>query len=209
MRKTFVDVDGFNLYYGAVKGTPYKWLNLEALFRLLLPQNQVVAIKYFTARVKPRPNDPNSPARQNAYLRALATIHCMSIYYGSFVSHQTMLPEATSTGMLTGKFSSVLRTEEKGSDVNLAAHLLADAYEGLFDVAAVVTGDSDLLTPVDMARTRCRKIVGVLNPQRRASRQLGAVASFYKAIRSSALARSQFPAVLHDAVGTIHKPVGW
>ena len=59
---TIVYIDGFNFYYGAVKGTPYKWLDLEALCRRLLPKDQIVKIRYFTARVASRPEDPQQPA---------------------------------------------------------------------------------------------------------------------------------------------------
>jgi hypothetical protein len=45
--KTTVYVDGFNLYYGAVKGTAYKWLNLNRLCQFLLPRNEITKIKYF------------------------------------------------------------------------------------------------------------------------------------------------------------------
>lgn len=70
--RTIVYVDGFNLYYGAVKGTPYKWLDLGALFRSLLSaQNHITAIRYYTAIVSPRPNDPSIPIRQMAYLNAI------------------------------------------------------------------------------------------------------------------------------------------
>ncbi len=51
--KTFVYVDAFNLYYGALKGTAYKWLDLQALCRVMIPRNEVVCIKYFTACVPP------------------------------------------------------------------------------------------------------------------------------------------------------------
>ena len=61
--KTFVYVDAFNLYYGAVKGTSYKWLDILALCRVMIPKNDVVCIKYFTARVQPRQNDPDQPNR--------------------------------------------------------------------------------------------------------------------------------------------------
>jgi hypothetical protein len=54
-----VYIDGFNLYYGAVKGTPYRWLNLAEMCRLLLPRDQVLQIKYFTALVNPRSSDPD------------------------------------------------------------------------------------------------------------------------------------------------------
>jgi hypothetical protein len=62
--KTFVYVDAFNLYFGAVRGTPYKWLDLNQLCRILLPSHEIVQIKYFTARVNARPSDPDQPTRQ-------------------------------------------------------------------------------------------------------------------------------------------------
>jgi hypothetical protein len=68
--RTVVYVDGFNLYYGALKGTPYRWLDLERLCRLLLPSNDVQRINYHTAPVAPRPDDPKQPVRQQIYLRA-------------------------------------------------------------------------------------------------------------------------------------------
>ena len=64
-----VYVDGFNLYFGAVKGTPYKWLNIHSLCEQLMPHNQIVGIKYFTAMVSGK-EDPENPIRQNTYLRA-------------------------------------------------------------------------------------------------------------------------------------------
>ena len=64
--RTYVYVDGFNLYYNALKGTPYKWLDVEALARRLVPTDQLVAVRYFTARVRPRPDDPQQPQRQPA-----------------------------------------------------------------------------------------------------------------------------------------------
>ena len=64
-------IDGFNLYYGAVKGTPYKWLDLKAVFaRILRPTNQILAIKYYTAKISARPDDPSAPTRQTVFLTA-------------------------------------------------------------------------------------------------------------------------------------------
>ncbi len=74
--RTIVYVDGFNFYYGEVRGTPWKWLDPVALFRNVLGrQNTLVKIKYFTARVQPSPNDPNVNVRQETYLHALRA-HC-------------------------------------------------------------------------------------------------------------------------------------
>src|SRR5207247_721364 len=72
--RTNVYIDAFNLYYGCLKGTPYKWLDLEALCRILLPKNDVIHIKYFTARISAQPHDPSKPTRQQTYLRALDTL---------------------------------------------------------------------------------------------------------------------------------------
>ena len=49
MAKVNVYIDGFNLYYGAVKGSPYKWLDLGALCHHMLPNDTVQSIEYFTA----------------------------------------------------------------------------------------------------------------------------------------------------------------
>ena len=34
--RAYIYVDGFNLFYRALKGTPHKWLNLAALAKRLL-----------------------------------------------------------------------------------------------------------------------------------------------------------------------------
>ncbi len=49
MQKTYVYIDGFNLYYGALKKTPYRWLDLAELCRLMLPTSDVQRINYYTA----------------------------------------------------------------------------------------------------------------------------------------------------------------
>jgi hypothetical protein len=72
--RTAVYVDGFNLYYGALKGTPFRWLNIDVLMPHLLPAGcNVISIKYFTARVSGSP-DIDAPRRQAIYLKALRTI---------------------------------------------------------------------------------------------------------------------------------------
>jgi hypothetical protein len=87
--------------------------------------------------------------------------------------------------------------------------LLADAYHGEYDVAVVVSNDSDLLAPIRIVRSELRKKVGILNPQTHPSRVLLANADFFKSIRPGVLAASQFPPTLTDAHGTFHKPGSW
>lgn len=203
--RTNVYVDGFNLYYGCLKGTPYRWLNIAKLCHLMLPGHDIQHIKYYTARISPRPFDSDQPIRQQAYLRALMTLPNISIIYGRFVSHDVMMPSATKPV----RYVRVTKTEEKGSDVNLATHLLHDAYLNDYDVAVVITNDSDLLEPIKIVGSDLGKRVGILNPQKRPSRDLQANAKFFKQIRVGVLAVSQFPPTLTDSNGTFHKPSSW
>jgi hypothetical protein len=64
---TNVYVDAFNLYYGGLKGTPYRWLDLAALCARLLPKDRINRIRYFTAIVSARPDNPDAPQRQQVY----------------------------------------------------------------------------------------------------------------------------------------------
>ncbi len=206
--KTYAYVDGFNLYFGALRGTPWKWLNIKALLELIFPRCHFIRIKYFTAKVTPRPTDPQQPVRQQVLLRALATLPEVDFYFGHFLTHEVSMPLVAP---LTGgpAFARVFKTEEKGSDVNLASQLLHDASLKRFEQAIVVSGDSDLLMPVVLVKSELHLPVGVLNPQRHPCVVLQKNATFYKHIRPSALARCQFPATLRDLLGPFSKPASW
>jgi len=116
--RTFIST-GSIFYYGALKKTPYRWINVRKLCELLLPKNTVAEIKYFTALVSARPNDPDQPTRQQLYLRALRTLPGVSIHLGNFLSHEVTMPLAVRPGQRQ-EYVQVIKTEEKGSDVNLA-----------------------------------------------------------------------------------------
>jgi uncharacterized LabA/DUF88 family protein len=206
--KTYVYVDGFNFYFGCVKGTPNKWLNFRKLFETLLPHNQIDCIKYFTAKVSARPQNPNAPVNQEIFLRALRTLPGFETHFGHFLTHTVRMPLANP---LPGKapYADVIKTEEKGSDVNLATHLIHDAHLGRFDTAVVVSGDSDLLGPVKIVTGELGKSVGVLNPQKRVCRVLANQATFYRHIRQGVLAACLLPTTLSDAKGTFSKPPTW
>ncbi len=204
-RTTYVYIDGFNLYFGKLKRTAHKWLNIVEASRLLLPTNNVVKVKYFTARITGRPNDPDAPLRQQVYLRALMTLPEVEIIYGHFLTHPKMMPVVTPPP----SYIQVHNTSEKGSDVNLASHLLLDAFDNRFEVAVVMSNDSDLLFPIQQTRTRFGKTVGMINPQVRASAALRRGSSFCKEIRQHILVRAQFPQTLTDAQGHFQKPAIW
>jgi hypothetical protein len=101
------------------------------------------------------------------------------------------------------------KTEEKGSDVNLASHLLRDACLKRFEVAVLITNDSDLAEPVRIVAREIGLPIGILNPHQFHSRELKQYATFIKRIRQGDLASSQFPNTLMDSKGAFAKPVGW
>lgn len=207
--RTMVYVDAFNLYYGAVKGTAYKWLDLQALCRAMLwSENEIVGIKYFTALVRPLPDNPQQQTRQKMYLRALQTIPHLEIIEGYYLSHNLRMPLANPENGMP-RCVLVTKTEEKGSDVNIASHMLVDAFDNAYDCAVLISGDSDLTLPVKMVRYRFHKTVGVINPQKRACKSLQDHATFYKTIRESVLRLSQFTDELRDTQGTFRKPATW
>ena len=205
---TIVYVDGFNFYYGAVRGTPWKWLDPIALFlRVLGPQNALLKVKYFTARVRPSPHDPDVNVRQDAYLRALEA-HCplVELHYGHFLRHRVSMESANPPPPT----SEVWKTEEKGSDVNLALQVLNDAWLDAYDCAVVVSNDSDLAESLRLVKAQHGKLIGIVTPGapvRKTSRQLSQDADFIKPIRSWMLASSQLPDPIPGT--TIHKPPRW
>ncbi len=206
--KTYIYIDGFNLYYGALIGTPYKWLDLLQMCRKLLPKNEISKIKYYTATVSARPTDPDQPVRQQTYLRAIATIPDLEIVYGQFLQSTVRMMRAKP--LPTGeKFVDVIKTEEKGSDVNIATHMVHDGHRGLYDVAVIVSNDSDLLEPVKIVRHELGKPVGMICPHKHPSFTLQRHITFMRQIRQGVLRDSQFPATMRDSVGNFSKPNGW
>jgi len=208
--RTYVYIDGFNFYYGAVKNTPYKWLDFKALCqRLLAPSHQILSIKYFTAKVKAI-GDSERPLRQSVYINALKKhIHELSVHYDHFMSHEVRMPLASDPRQKV----TVIKTEEKGSDVNLALHILNDAWHDRYDCAVILSNDSDLAEALRMVKSDHKKRVGLILPKGVAghkvhpSVELMKLADFKLFAGAGALAASQLP---NPIPGTnIHKPLKW
>jgi uncharacterized LabA/DUF88 family protein len=204
--KITVYIDGFNLYYGCLKGTSYKWLDINKLCTFLFPNDEISKIKFFTAPIKIRSydKDHDAPNRQQVYWRALRTLPNVEIIEGFFLLHQVNMMRADGRGLV-----QVIKTEEKGTDVNIAAHLLHDAHRGLFEKAVVISNDSDLVSPVKMVREDIGKPVVVISPFERNSIQLKMVATSVKRIREGLLRVSQLPTTLKDSVGDFTMPDKW
>ena len=84
--RTRVYVDGFNLYYGALKGSPFKWLDpVRLATRLLPPECAIDKLGYFTARVSGM-LDAGAPGRQQIYFNALDTLPEVELHFGRFLA---------------------------------------------------------------------------------------------------------------------------
>lgn len=173
---------------------------------LLRPEDDLVHVRYFTARMRGTPGDPGAPLRQQVYLRALRTFPNLTIHWGHFLISEPYMPVKNPPP----RFIQVIKTEEKGSDVNLATHLLTDGFLDSYDLALVVSNDSDLCPPLEMVRNQLHKQAGVANPHPGTpSKSLKKLASFYKPVRAGLLAASQFPESMVDAAGQFTRPAGW
>jgi uncharacterized LabA/DUF88 family protein len=217
--RTIIYVDGFNLYFRLLQKRPaLKWLNIKALAEhVLKPTNQIVAVRYYSARVSGRLN-PLGPARQQIYLDALATVPEISVHMGMFLSSEKFAglvhpPQFRPTVSLPQPWPDVvkvLKVEEKGSDVNLACHLLLDAFQGNFDVAAVLSNDSDLVEPIRIVTQVLGKPVGLLSPVPNPNPELSRVSSFIRRLSVSDLAASQFAdPLLRTGQADLNKPAIW
>jgi len=223
--QTNVYIDGFNLYYCAVKHTPYKWLNLLGLCNNLFPGKSFHKIRYFTAKIKASRHDPHAPTRQEIYWRALATTPEVEIIEGSFVEwpkrmFQYPLAYIGNNYNRPPQLVQVLKAEEKGSDVNLAAYLVYDNCVNDIGESIVISNDSDLCEAIKLVTYKMGRVVTVVNPNRtkmarkfngcKISRDLVKVATTHMdSINEKVLANSLFTPVLTDSIGTFYKPTSW
>ena len=216
--RTIVYIDGFNLYYRALKGTPHKWLDVSAMSKAALPAMcSVERINYYTAHVSGR-TDPTAPARQHAYLRALSTLPDVAVHFGNFLVSQKWAglvppprfrPAVTLPPGPVPNVAYVWKTEEKGSDVNLGVHLVRDAFKGAFELAAVLTNDTDLVEPVRIVTRELGLPVTLLTPTAKPATSLAGVATSIRHV-TPYLGPCQMPNPVTLPNGRIvAKPVGW
>ncbi|WP_147915896.1 NYN domain-containing protein [Ruania zhangjianzhongii] len=222
-----------------VAGTGWKWMNLRALVSWYARWRdaEVHRVVYCTARVND-PDDLNQTQRQALYLDALRAYGSVDVieegYYSSWAKEQVMTHDPPGTRSPTPfrdaaatfswspelrlrrnhaglMFATVRKREEKGSDVNVATHLLTDVLTGAVDAAIVISNDSDLALPIRTARNYVP--VGVINPQKskplagalKGNPSDGVGRHWWVRLETEALQQCQMP----DRVGSISKPPTW
>lgn len=233
-----VYIDGFNLYKGAL--TPndgVKWLDLKKFAQLQHPEAKLQDIFYFTARLKNLFPGDTSNERQHTYLRALEDSG-IKIIEGFFdvrsrweQIHGRALKEFTDPRLANPlgatqvslrriwKISEPKRPEvqvlirrEKGSDVNLASYMLKDLFNGKCDHFLVVTGDSDLITPMKIVEEQGAKL-SILVPGRQENNSFRKLSGIFRDTKLTSIEdiqKSQFTNPYVCANGRqIHRPKSW
>ncbi|SGZ81065.1 hypothetical protein BTHERMOSOX_1645 [Bathymodiolus thermophilus thioautotrophic gill symbiont] len=194
-QKIIVYIDGFNLHYG-INGLNqfYKWLDLQILAKSFAQDGDaIISVKYFTSKLN---GSSDSVYRQSIYLDALSR-HCnIKPITGNFV-------RARKCKHCDGK-----NNEEKQTDVNIACEMMQDLYESNFDIAYLVSGDSDLVAPVRKI-VNMNKIIIVAFPPNRKSKELIEVASSYFDIKESRLKKCQLPDEIATKRNPLKRPEKW
>jgi len=204
--RTYIYVDAYNLYYRQLKSTPYKWLDLKKLCTILLkPQNTIVKIKYFTARIN-GDWDISKPLRQDIYLQAIkAYIPEIEIIEGEYKCRNIFMPTVESKGK---KFVKIIKSEEKGSDVNLAVNLLHDGWSGCYDCAVVISNDSDLKESLKIVKNELKRVIGLfITDSKNAVKSLIDNSHFQKHIRENVLESSLLPSPIPNT--NLYCPDKW
>jgi uncharacterized LabA/DUF88 family protein len=177
----------------------FKWLNIRDLSESLLKLGkEIVGIKYFTSRVS---NNPDKQKRQSTYIEALETVG-IKIYYGHY---QRDAIECRRCNNVWANYN------EKMTDVNIATQMLVDAYQDNYDMAMLISGDSDLVPPIKAIHDLFKqKRVFVAFPPKRYNNSVALVAKGSMTIGRKKLMDHQFPPEVIKPDGfVLVKPVDW
>ena len=198
----FAYIDGFNFYHGMLDARLHnsRWLDLRALCTALLrSRQQLYLVRYFTSRVR---YDPLGAKNQAVFIDALLARGGVEIEFGHFLATSV---ECRKCGFVRTK------REEKKTDVNMAVRLLEDAFDDRFDLAIVVSADSDLVPPIEAVRRRfpSKRVVVAFPPQRR-SAQLRRAADAAYHLSGPTIGSSRLPDPVMTPSGVeLRAPRGW
>ncbi len=217
--RTIAYIDGYNLYYGLLRKSQYKWLDVYALFRdqVLNQSSDLVEVRYYTAPMLGKMSDDlESPIRQRRYLQALRKMHPigLTLIEGRIVASTPFqrlirpIPEAPHLQKV-----QVLDFNEKKTDVNIASDMINGAWLKKYDQAVLCSNDSDLEGALRSLKEHHPHIrIGLVAPisgddPRKISSDLARFSDWKKILSTTLLSRSQLP----DRIPSSHlsKPAAW
>ncbi|MCC8363031.1 NYN domain-containing protein [Lysobacter sp. A6] len=229
---TAVYVDGYNLYYGRLRGTCCKWLDLVALFERLLHEQSPAAtldrLRYFSAPALARfaTHGQASVEAQQDYHRALLKLHAhrLSITLGthSFDRTGTLLPRFVDRMTYDRRDRiRVWKIEEKMTDVNLALAMYRDACSGEFEQLVLCSNDRDAAPALQSVRADFPNItLGVVAPRwpsesgtealRKVAGPLARSADWTRHhLLDQELSNALLPSIIHTGRKPIRRPPHW
>jgi uncharacterized LabA/DUF88 family protein len=217
--RTIAYIDGYNLYYGLLRKSQYKWLDVYALLRdqALNQSSDLVEVRYYTAPMLGKMSDDlESPIRQRRYLQALRKMHPigLTLIEGRIVASTPFqrlirpIPEAPHLQKV-----QVLDFNEKKTDVNIASNMINGAWLKTYDQAVLCSNDSDLEGALRSIKEHHPHIrIGLVAPisgddPRKISSDLARFSDWKKILSTTHLSRSQLP----DRIPSSHlaKPTAW
>ncbi|MDQ3230454.1 MAG: NYN domain-containing protein [Pseudobdellovibrionaceae bacterium] len=206
--RTGVYVDAFNIYYSLLKDhNCHKWLSWQKLAAHLLPDDDIVFVKYFTSRVIPKADGDRAPIRQGLYIRALKA-EGTEVFEGKFRKYDAWHTSAFDPSQK----HRIVKYEEKMTDTLIVAETLVDAFEDRADTFVIATNDSDFKPALDKLQY-FGKMVGVLYPNAAGARVNGDLkisSHFQKPIKLAHLESCLLPMTVLDHKGReIHCPNDW
>jgi 6-hydroxy-3-succinoylpyridine 3-monooxygenase len=233
--RTRIYIDGYNLYYGCLKNTSLKWLDIQVLFeKQILPSILVtkdgkpatiellpLSIKLFTAKILEKAaKADDSVACQVKYHNALkkkynGRIELIEGYYSLIESKAKIVDvDKPNTWPKYCQEITVWKLEEKQSDVNLALQAYHDAVVGSVDHIVIVTNDTDIAPALKLIREHTKVIVGLVIPTKDHVRIPNAGlednAHWVRThINKEELAASQLPRVIQGGRQPTAKPESW
>lgn len=231
--RTRVYIDGYNLYYGCLKRSAHRWLDVRALVECIFPSVLYErdgipfrytfckpAIKYFTAPILSAfARSEDSVASQSQYHSALrghlgSDIQIITGYYDARPARAHVWVEGKAAHACAKV--EIWKLEEKQSDVALALHAFCDAILGHVDQIVVITNDSDFAPAMQMIRDHTNVVLGVIAPVRegdgraRVNRELDKYAHWTRThILDDEFSASQLPPMVRLKSGAVHKPLSW
>jgi hypothetical protein len=224
---TVIYIDGYNLFYGRLRNTPYKWLDIVKLFdsivRVQTPSSKLIKLKYFTAPIKANfaSHGRDSVSAQNTYHRALVTQYpdLVDIIMG-YHTVERGSPPVYNHPIDKDQRVDVWKFEEKQTDVNIALAMYKDALSGGVQQQVLVTSDSDLEPALELIKIdRPNVLQGLIIPRNKprkgqASRPSNQSLSQHvnwvrRYILDSECEQAQFSAKIATHKKPIKKPVYW
>jgi len=208
--KAVAYIDAFNFYYGLTKGTKYRWCDLYKLCQMLAPTYDIEFVRLFAGKSKAL-DDIRQPERQSAYLRALEASGKVKVQRSNFSIREKEYY------LQDGSKKVIVKVpQEKGADVNLATFMLIDAFHNVFDLAMVLSNDSDLENPVLAVRKEFNKMIRIYAPIKSTKQQMSdklikaAGQENHEIIPFDLLAQCQLPDTVIQVNGkAVSKPKEW